>query len=90
MHHRFSLLVLFDFHRPQSLDTVLGFGVVVTGMRVDLADPKSQKGERKELEYVLGRGTVCNGGQKGVFLCGSFGVGGGFDGSDSSLDWLEG
>lgn len=87
VHHRVDLLVLLDLDGPQTLDTVLGFGVVVSCMRVDLAYPQSEERKREELKHVLGGGAVCHGWENGVLLCGGFGVGGRFDGADRSLDY---
>lgn len=87
VHHRVDLLVLLDLDGPQALDSVLGLGVVVSCVRVDLAHSQGQEREREELEHVLGGGTVCHGWEEGVLLCGGFGVGGGLDGANGSLDY---
>lgn len=78
--------MLLDLHGPQALSAVLGFGVVVAGVRVDLGHSQSEKRQWKELEYILGRGAVGDRREEGVFLAGCFGVGGGFNRADSSLD----
>lgn len=42
MHHSIGVLVLLDLHGPQTLDAVLGFGVVVSLVRVVLCDAKCE------------------------------------------------
>lgn len=86
VHHGVNLLMLLDLHGPLALDTVLGLGVVVSLVRVDLADTEGEQGEREQLEDVLGGGAVGHGWEDGVLFSSGFGVGGGLDGPDGSLD----
>jgi hypothetical protein len=69
-------LVLLNLNGPQTLDSVLGFGVVMSLMGVDLTHAQGEKREGQELEDILSRSAVCHGWEEGVLLCGSFGVSG--------------
>lgn len=89
MHHFVGLLVLLDLDGPQALDAVLGFGVVVAGVGVDFGDAEGEEGEGEELEDVFSGGAVCHRGEEGIFLCGGFGVGWGFDGADGTFDYTS-
>jgi hypothetical protein len=53
---------------------------------VNFGNSQCQKREWEQLEHILGGGAVCHGRELGVLLCGSFGVGGGLDRTDGSLN----
>lgn len=84
MHHGVGFLVLLDLDGPESLDSVLGLGVVVPSVRVDFCDAECEEGEWEEFEGVFGGGAVGYRGELRVlFAC--FGVFGGFEGADCAF-----
>lgn len=87
VHHRVDFLVLLNLDGPLALDSVLGFGVIVSFVRIDLAHSQREKRKGEELEDVLSGGAVGHGWEERVLLCGGFGVGGRLDGADGSFDY---
>lgn len=81
------VLLLFDLHGPEALDSFLGLAVRVAFVGVGFRDAQGKEGEREELEGFAGGLWGGGGGrEEGVFLCGR-GVGGGLEGAEGAFDY---
>lgn len=78
--------MLLNLDGPQTLHPVLRLSVVVPGVGINFGNSECQQREREQLKDVLGGGAVCDRGELGVLFCGGFGVSGGLDRTDGTLD----